>query len=186
MKLSPANPESHLRESLLAFYQDRNWQVLPLHSVDAGFCTCRSPDCRSPGKHPLSKNGLKDGTFDTHAIKGWWTRWPFANVGIVTGQNSGFVVLDIDAKSGGFASLADLEAKNGSLPTSIRVQTGGKGLHIYFRAPLMYLRNKAGIRPGVDFRGDGGYVVAPPSRHISGDSYQFVEGEKELSELLIG
>ncbi len=183
MKVSLLKPVCHGIDSLLAFYQARKWLLLPLHSIQEDRCTCLDLDCRSPGKHPLSKNGLKDGSCDSQEIEGWWKKWPFANVGIVTGRASGIVVMDIDAKNDGFKSLAELEVKYKPLPMSMRVRTGGQGLHIYFRAPNIQLKNRAGILPGIDFRGDGGYVVAPPSRHISGEVYQFSGNDSDLADL---
>lgn len=127
--------------------------------------------------------GLKDASCDRKQIEQWWSRWPFANVGIVTGKNSGIVVLDIDAKNNGFNGLATLEKKYGTLPASLRVRTGGGGQHIYFNAPKSELRNRAGLLPGIDFRGEGGYVVAPPSKHVSGNRYEFIDDKAPICEL---
>jgi hypothetical protein len=80
--------------------------------------------CKSPAKHPLCKNGLNDGSSDPKQIEEWWSKWPYANVGVVTGKRSGIVVLDIDAKNNGFISLAQLEQAHGPLPLSLRVRTG--------------------------------------------------------------
>lgn len=184
MKTSLPKPVCHGIDSLLAFYQVQKWLLLPLHSIQQGRCTCLDLDCRSPGKHPLSKNGLKDGSTDSKEIELWRKKWPFANFGIATGHASGVVVMDIDHKNDGFKSLAELEAKHQPLPTSMRARTGGQGLHIYFRAPITQMKNRAGILPGIDFRGDGGYVVAPPSLHISGEAYYFMESS-HLADLFV-
>src|SRR5207248_3906466 len=102
----------------------------------------------------------------------WWRRWPEANVGVRTGAVSGLVVIDVDARHGGAASLGHLLRRFGALPPGPRVRTGG-GMHLYFRHPGESIANDVGRRlgPGIDVRGDGGYVIAPPSRHASGARY---------------
>lgn len=108
-------------------------------------------------------------------IKAWWERWPTANVGVPTGQSSGLLVLDVDARGGGPQSLAALERENGPLPPTARSRTGGGGLHIFFRYPTgEEVRNSAGLLgPGLDVRGKGGYVVVPPCHKQS--SYGWIE-----------
>jgi hypothetical protein len=106
----------------------------------------------------------------------WRARWPEANIGIVTGTVSGLVVLDVDPEKGGEASLAALEAAFGPLPATLSVRTGGGGQHLYFRHPGEPVPCAVGLRAGLDVRGDGGYVVAPPSIHPSGRTYRF-DGE---------
>jgi putative DNA primase/helicase len=128
------------------------------------------------GKRPLTRHGVKDASSDSAQIKRWWTKWPDAGIGIATGAASKVVVLDIDAGKGGLESLAELERRHGELPSTIKVKTGGGGVHPYFQYPEGAIGNRAGIMPGVDFRGDGGYVIAPPSIHVSGNAYEFCEG----------
>jgi Bifunctional DNA primase/polymerase, N-terminal/Primase C terminal 1 (PriCT-1) len=154
------------------------WPALPLTN---GFtCGCgKASRCDSPAKHPLSPlvpNGLKSATTDIKAITDWWTTWPEANVAIATGK---VVVVDIDPRHGGDAALAQIEAKHGALPPTWRVKTGGGGLHIYFAAyDNIMVKNSAGLLgAGLDVRGHGGYVVAPPSRHISGGLYEWAAGK---------
>lgn len=106
----------------------------------------------------------------------WRARWPTANVGIVTGAISGLFVLDIDPDKGGEASLAALEARFGRLPPTLVARTGGGGRHLYFRHPGEPVPCAVGLRPGLDVRGDGGYVVAPPSIHPCGRPYRFLGG----------
>ncbi|HXW53299.1 MAG TPA: bifunctional DNA primase/polymerase, partial [Myxococcota bacterium] len=183
MKANALDAACHIKDSVFSFYLANNWLLLPLHSAREGQCTCHNSNCRSPAKHPLCRNGLKDGSRNPEQIADWWEAWPFANVGIVTGKESGIVVLDVDAKNDGFSSLEKLESQHGYLPHSLRVKTGGQGLHIYFHAPSIDLKNRAGILPGLDFRGEGGYVVAPPSSHISGGEYHFLNDETSLSEM---
>jgi hypothetical protein len=101
---------------------------------------------------------------------------PDAGVGIVTGAVSGLVVVDVDLRHGGDVSLEGLEREHGRIPTTVECRTGGGGRHLYFTHPGGLIRNKVGLAPGVDLRGDGGYVVAPPSVHSSGVRYAWVEG----------
>jgi hypothetical protein len=89
-----------------------------------------------------------------------------ANVCIPTEESSGLLVLDVDPSGGGPQSLANLELENGPLPRTARSRTGGGGVHVFFRYPLeKEVRNSTGwLSPGLAVRGEGGYVVVPPSR----------------------
>jgi Bifunctional DNA primase/polymerase, N-terminal len=89
-------------------------------------------------------------------------------VGIVTGEISNLVVLDFDPQHDGNASIERLERQIAPLPVTVEVTTGGGGRHLYFAHPGGLVRNRAGLAQGVDVRGDGGYIVAPPSVHPSG------------------
>ena len=162
-------------------YAKRGWLVVPLHNPKQGVCSCRKRNCSSPGKHPRTEHGINDASADAGRIKRWWQQCPEANVGIVTGQASGLVVLDVDGEEGK-ASLEALTAALGSLPKTLCVKTGRTGTdgaragcHYYFRYPAgLLVRNSAGIvGKGLDIRGEGGYVVAPPSLHPSGRYYDW-------------
>ena len=122
--------------------------------------------CEPGGKRPLTPNGFWDATTDAPRVRAWWGRWPSANVGVPTGEKSGLLVLDVDPRDGGRASLAALEREHGPLPRTARARTGGGGAHVFFRYPPEgEVRNSAGwLGPGLDVRGEGGYVVVPPSR----------------------
>lgn len=169
------NPEGIPEE--LVTYSLRGWRVFPVHSVQNGRCDCGDPNCKSPGKHPIGSlvpHGVKDATCDLDQIAVWWTMQPEANVGIATGRESGLVVLDIDPRHGGDDSLQDLVMKYGRLPDTLEVLTGGSGRHLYFKFPagVQYIKSGAGVLgAGLDIRADGGYVVAPPSNHVSGNPY---------------
>jgi len=117
-------------------------------------------------------------------VQDWYARWPDGNVGIVTGIISGLVVLDIDPKHGGDTSLAELIQQHGPLPQTIEAITGGGGRHVYFSHPGGMVRNKVGLAPGIDLRGDGGCVVAPPSVHASGKAYTWLEGHDPVRATL--
>jgi KaiC/GvpD/RAD55 family RecA-like ATPase len=158
--------------------------VIPLHTPTPDGCSCGTAPCESPGKHPRTTNGLKGGTTEPDKISRWWRSWPYANIGIVTGPQSGLCVLDVDGEEG-MQSLAKWD-KQHSIPPTLRVVTGTKdangkpqGFHLYFRLPSGWsLRNSAGrLGNGLDVRCDGGYVVAPPSRHTSGLHYKWCSSE---------
>lgn len=131
--------------------------------------------CEPRGKRPLTRNGHWDATTDLRVIERWWKRWPSANVGVPTGRKSGIVVLDVDLDADGSKSLAKLERMRGPAPETARTRTGGGGSHLFFRYPLeLEIRNSAGLLgPGLDVRGEGGYVVVPPSRTQS--TYEWVD-----------
>jgi hypothetical protein len=140
-------------------YADRGWHVFP---------------CKPRGKTPLVKGGFKSATTDPAQIEKWWRKWPDANVAVATGHVSGIVVLDMDGASG-IATLRALIAKNDTLPKTA-ICTTGRGFHIYFNNPYT---DEAPIccssGNGLDIRGDGGYVIAPPSVHESGAVYAWRE-----------
>jgi hypothetical protein len=189
-----SRPGWQLRDAALG-YASRGIPVLPLHyplphhgdlqavtddqqppSPAAGTrCSCRDPGCGQPGKHPLGTlvpHGLKDATCNRARILAWWTRHPQANIGLATGHR--FDVLDVDGPTGTHA-IRDLAAQHGLQSSGPLVRTGGGGWHFYL-APT----GLGNVRPRdvehVDWRGRGGYVVAPPSRHPSGHPYQWAHG----------
>lgn len=159
----------------------RGARIFPLHGVQSNgggplVCTCGKADCRAAGKHPLAQlapSGLKNATSHESIVRHWFTEAPRANIGMATGRT---VVLDVDPRHGGNESFAALEARHGALPHTLRALTGGGGEHIFFRPPEgLEIPNSAGdhggLAPGLDVRGMGGYVVAPPSLHITGRNY---------------
>jgi hypothetical protein len=120
-------------------YAARGWPTFP--------CAARS-------KRPLTRHGLHDATTDRDTIATWWRRWPDANVAIRTG--SGLLVIDVDDLS----AIAQIPA----LPRTLTVATGsGRGMHFYFTGDGPSTAGK--LAPGIDSRGHGGYVIAPPSVH---------------------
>ncbi len=154
-------------------YIQRNWRVLPVHSIAAkGGCTCGNAQCSSAGKHPRTKNGVKDATKNYGQVLAWWQEDPHANIGIATGN--GLLVIDIDPRHGG--SWRDLHSRF-NIPLTAQVTSGGGGWHYYFRYdPRIYtLTNTANkLGPGIDSRADNGYVLAPPSLHASGKRYSWL------------
>jgi len=163
-------------------YANRGWAVFPCHEPTPSGCSCRRPDCSSPGKHPRTARGLLEATTDPEAIVRWWRRWPNANIAVRTGADSGLVVIDVDPVHGGLTAVAELQRRHGDLPPTPAVRTGSGGHHYWFAYPGVHVPNSAGrLAPGIDVRGDGGYVIAPPSLHPSG-SYWW-EATPPLAEL---
>lgn len=153
-------------------YAEHSWYVFPVHGAEGDRCTCGRA-CSTPAKHPRTGSGVHDATRNGLSLMVWWKRWPTANVAVATGAGSGLVVLDVDSRHRGFTSLDALEKRIGELPRAPRVLTGGDGLHLYFAHPGGRVPNRShlgGFR-GLDLKGDGGYVLAPPSLHVSGRRY---------------
>jgi hypothetical protein len=162
---------------VVALEYARQWPVLPLAWIThEGLCGCRlGAACNRPGKHPLTTNGVKDATIVPEAIKGLWEGRHQANVGICTGPESGLLVLDVDPRNGGDKSLARLEFHYAKLPKTLVCSTGGGGVHFYLQHPgITPLKGHVPGYAGLDIKGDGGYVVAPPSLHHSGGVYQWL------------
>jgi len=162
----------------IALYLELGFSILPLHrpvrTPDGFRCSCSNPNCSSPGKHPFARlvpHGLRDASSNPGTVHSWFGDGN-VNIGIVTGATSGVFVIDIDPRHGGDESLAALEARFGPLPATWRFLTGGGGEHIVFQHPGNVIPNSANkLGVGIDIRGDGGYIVAPPSMHMSGRPY---------------
>ncbi len=152
-------------EAALRYACERGWMVLPV---------------KHRTKFPGTHHGFLDATKDQSIIRNWFTPSrrpgrPEYGIGVVTGSSSGFWVLDIDGDVGR-ASLAELVKKYGALPRTLACRTGGGGMHLYFTMPPQgVIKSRVAIMPGIDIRGDGGYVVAPPSVHPSGKVYAWDE-----------
>lgn len=127
-------------------------------------------------KEPLTRHGVKDATTNFNTIEKWWTKHPNANIGIACGQVSGgLLVIDLDEKPNGISgtdTLHNWERENGTLPETVRSITGKGGAHILYRIDHVE-KNKINLLEGVDIRSDDGYIVAPPSVHPNGRSYEW-------------
>tara|TARA_Y100001934_G_C12309483_1_gene754189 strand:- start:49 stop:804 length:756 start_codon:yes stop_codon:yes gene_type:complete len=157
-----------LRKNALAF-AERGMKVFP---------------CKPRGKTPITKNGFKDATSDLRQINKWWIANPHANIGIATGKLSQIWVLDIDGDLGK-KSLRNILAQYGQLDDYTTVISGGGGMHIYFAYPetLNVSSSSGKIACGIDVRGDGGYIIAPPSIHQSGQAYEwFLQERRKLKQ----
>lgn len=167
-------------EYALTYATELDLHVFPIYRIaENGFCSCGKTDCRSPGKHPMTAQGLKDASKDETRINDWWTATPDANIGIVTGKVSDIAVLDVDVRHGGDVSLEKLiEEFALDFSKTLSAKTGSGGFHYYFEYPQNLdweLRNSASkLGPGLDIRAVGGYVVAPPSNHVSGGLYEWI------------
>ena len=138
--------------------------------------------CLPHDKRPATANGVKAATADPDMIRRLWQQLPDANIGIATGTPSGIFVVDVDGIDAE-AELRKLEAQHGTLPASVEAITA-RGRHIYFRMPATDVRNSTGkIAAGVDVRGTGGFVIAPPSVHPSGRRYTWsVDSASAIAE----
>jgi hypothetical protein len=188
-----SRPGYVLRDAALG-YASRGIPVLPLHYPVAQLhgaravpdgrvvtpevwtgCSCGDRACGQVGKHPLGAlvpHGLKEATTNRARVLAWWTRQPLANIGLVTGHR--FDALDVDGPEGE-AAIRAFAAEYGLESSGPLVRTGGGGWH-YYLAPTGLGNNQPAGLEHVDWRGRGGYVVAPPSRHYSGLAYEFVPG----------
>jgi hypothetical protein len=149
-------------------YAARGLTVVALHWPEAGECSCRRRECRSQGKHPLLPRGKDDATADPDVITSWWRQWPQANVGVR--PPAGVVVLDVDPRHRGASALLDLTRRDGPLTPTLTAATGGRGLHIWYR----YHGPTRAFAAGIDVKTNSGYLVAPPSVHLTGTPYQWL------------
>jgi DNA-binding transcriptional ArsR family regulator len=156
-------------------YARQGFSVFPIYEITDGRCTCdKKDDCNNIGKHPRTRHGFKDATTDEAIVQRWWESWPDANIGIRTGAPSGLFVIDVDPRNGGDNALEEATRRHGPLPQTLEARTGSSGKHLIFRHPGVPVRCSAGnLGPGLDVKGDGGYIVAAPSIHVSGARYQW-------------
>jgi P4 family phage/plasmid primase-like protien len=117
------------------------------------------------GKEPLVEHGLSEASINPAQVENWWKKWPRANIGVVTGGR--FFVLDIDLNKDGEETWDSLRHKYGlKIPDTLQQLTGSGGRHILFAMPGFPVKNSVSrIGAGLDIRGVGGYIVAPPSIH---------------------
>lgn len=133
------------------------------------------------GKQPLpGTHGCTDGTTDKNIITSWWSKVPAANIGLCTGRTASgkyLVVIDLDEDEGkdkhGITELQQyLTDKSATFPPTLEAVTGRNGRHLaYFTDEE--IRNTTDLLPGIDVRGEGGYIVAAPSVHPNGNVYRW-------------
>lgn len=157
-------------------YSDLGFSVIPAHTIIKDKCSCGNSRCSAPGKHPRVKwQSRMTDPMSNREIRSWWDRYPDSNVGIVTGEISGITVLDVDGEEG-MQSLHDAGFDPEDILTPM-VRTGGGGAHYYYKyTDESQVYNRAGVLHKVDIRTDGGFVVAPPSLHLSGRKYSWARG----------
>lgn len=163
------------------FFSDAPHGVLPREIIAAAARGWRLLPVEARGKKPLLKRWPSVATNDLKQIEKWSAQFPDCNWGIVTDARSGVFAVDCDGESG----LDWLKARiddGETLPESWAVATG-HGLHLYFKSPPgLTMRTSAGrIAPSVDIRGEGGYVVAPPSVHSCGKRYAVIDDSCPIS-----
>ena len=177
-KVSPQ--DSSLLQAALE-YATQGLHVFPVHSIRDGQCACdRACSPKIAGKHPIPSNGHKSATTDESQIRKWWTQHPFANIGIAT-EPSGLIVVDLDVREGkdGIAEWQELQDEYGAIDT-LQAITGSGGLHLYMWG---HRQSGSDFRPGLDIKSAGGYVLAPPSSHFSGGSYEWDGAELDVSQI---
>ena len=134
-------------------------------------------------KVPAVEGGCKVATTEKSKIERWWNQNPRYNIGIATGNKSnGLVVIDLDVDKNkgidGYEVLRDWQNKHGELPETWQSITGRGGYHYFYKDTITH-SNKVGLYEGVDIRGEGGYIVAPPSVHPNGNIYEWEQGPEE-------
>ncbi|MBL8696380.1 MAG: bifunctional DNA primase/polymerase [Planctomycetes bacterium] len=151
--------------SAALFYARAGWRIFPIAERE---------------KRPLTSHGFKDASKELPKIESWWTQWPNANIGFPTGADQGIVVLDVDPRNGGEASFDALGALGITIDRTWVSNTGGGGRHYFFRCPEGSTRSRTNFfgSGGLDWKGEGGYVILPPSIHSSGASYCWTEGRR--------
>lgn len=159
----------------ISYAQELSFAVFPVHGVNSdGSCTCGKPDCANIGKHPATRNGLKDASTDPNRIQNMFASSRPYNVAVATGPESNIFVVDVDGMPGETA-LASLVAANSPLPKTLTSLTG-RGRHLIFRHPGVKIKTRSSkLGEKLDVRGDGGYIVIPPSLHKSGVYYSWDE-----------
>lgn len=174
--MTPAQVKTLSTRQAALFYAALGWPIFPVWPMRGGACGCGKPDCPNPGKHPLGSlapHGFKDAATDADIINQWWDKCPDANIGLATGAASGVFAVDIDPRHNGADTWQDLEAAKGPIPDTVEQETGGGGRHILFKYVAGLGNSSSKLGPGIDTRGDGGYILLPPSSHISGRRYEW-------------
>lgn len=161
----------------LLYFAGHGWPIFPTHWLNGNQCSCKKPDCISPGKHPLVSNGFYDATTDNDLITNWHKRWPGANWGMRTGDKSaggaGILIIDIDDKSGGFTTWDLLREDHPGAIETVSVVTGNGGQHLWFTYPNGedIPSGQAVLGAGIDIRANSGYALIPPS--VTTQQYRF-------------
>jgi bifunctional DNA primase/polymerase-like protein len=158
---------------------------LGLAAIALGARGLRVFPCWPRRKEPAVKDNLRLAAVDETVIRRFWGEEGRYNVAVATGRASGIWILDIDAEDGGERTLRELEATHGELPKTVEVITGA-GRHLYWKWPDGIEIRNAQSRddlPGVDWRGEGGYCLAPPSIHPTGRAYAWsVDSASEFAD----
>jgi len=193
------SPHEEKLQKASTWYAKQGWKILPCHGLtDAGRCTCNGQhsEPKDVGKHPAIGDWNTKASNDDLVVHNWWQTSPENNIGVVC-QKSGFLVIDIDPRSGGIDSFDKFEElMEYELPNTVEQYTGSysyggkhvRGRHIFYKvsADEKLIGNlKASGLPGIDIKHNG-YVMLSPSRHGSGVNYEWKPGhapwEMEMAE----
>jgi hypothetical protein len=155
-------------------YASQGYRILPLHSIKGGICTCGNHSCKSPGKHPLTQRGANEASSDEIQIKGWWSQWPTANIGIAMGDH-GTIALDVDTRNNGHLTWEAILQANGQLPETATQRTGNGWHYLFVIDEKLMPKIKGKLGQGIDVKANG-YIVAEPSIHHSGRRYSWDDG----------
>ncbi len=150
----------------------RGWSVIPVHvPVEGDDCSCGN-DCSWPGKHPrVSWRPYTEKLPSEAQVREWFDEEFYgSNMGVVTGRVSDLVVVDVDG------TIDDFEALG--LPKTRTVLTGGGGYHFFYRIGGQPASSGISVTPGIDIKADGGFVVLPPSKHVTGLKYEWLNHMK--------
>jgi hypothetical protein len=138
-------------------YAEFGWLVLPL---------------KTGTKEPIYKGWPSKATNNVEQVAKWWSKTPSANIGILAGEKSGFIALDIDPKNGGDKSLSKLLNGENQLPETATQKTGSGGTHTLFKYPDDLIKTTRGrLGTGIDICSDKSYIVVSPSIHPNGIPY---------------
>jgi hypothetical protein len=152
-------------------YLKHGWSIIPVHSIINGQCSCGKEDCAAPGKHPYIRWAEYTKRRPTkEEVKNWFdNEFLGANIGLVTGTVSGVLVVDCDGREGVKSAKEILDLP---FPTLVSL-TGGGGFHVFYKVNGTRVASKLGVCEKVDLKAEHGFVVLPPSRHISGYNYKW-------------
>ena len=175
-------------------YARRGWKVFPVRERDGEpYRTANGTEKQPKAKQPYIGNGFKNATTDERQIRDWWRRWPQAMIGFAIGE-SGYFALDfdprVDEETGEVFELKGLKAGTEAqigceLPISLASRTQSDGVHVIYRQPRdgEPIRNRGNLPRHVDVRGQGGYIILPPStlyREDGGEGrYRWIEGRRD-------
>jgi putative DNA primase/helicase len=183
------SPHEEKLQKASTWYAKQGWKILPCHGLtDGGRCTCNGQhsEPKDVGKHPAIGDWNIKASDDDLVVHNWWQTSPENNIGVVC-QKSGFLVIDIDPRSGGIDSFDKFEElMEYELPKTVEQYTGSysyggkhvRGRHIFYKvsADEKLIGNlKASGLPGIDIKHNG-YVMLSPSRHGSGVNYEWKTG----------
>jgi len=166
-------------------YAKEGWPVFLLHNPADGGCSCGKAGCSDVGNPPRTRHGFNDATTDPNTINEWWDESPEANIGIPTGLPTGLMVVDVDADKGGLDTWGEWLDINGVVNTKSSITGGGGNHYLFLTNGQSFSNSVQKLGQGIDIRGDGGYFVAPPSLHESGQLYEW-EGNCEAISLVPG